>query len=98
MRVETRDSIVKYGLSIWLKAELSVLMDRVSRRDDRPLLNKVNPRLTMQKLMDERYPVYQLADITVESRNSSHEDVVRDVIIGLSRYLISETEVKRQSR
>jgi len=97
MRVETREAIARHGLSIWLKVELQVLIERVSRRNDRPLLNTADPKLTMQKLMDERYPVYKLADITVESRSGLQDDVVRDVIRGLNRYLTAETEIKEQS-
>ena len=90
MRSETRKAIAERGLSIWLKAELNVLMERVSRRDNRPLLNTGNPRETMRALMTQRYPVYGLADITVQSRHGSHDDVVADIVNALTNYLKNE--------
>ena len=86
MRAETRDMIADHGISIWLKAELPVLMNRVMRRDNRPLLKTANPKETMRKLMAQRYPVYAMADITVESRDASHEAVVRDALEALKKH------------
>lgn len=73
----TRKQIKYGGLSIWLKADLDVLWERVNKRDHRPLLKTENPKATLQALMDRRYPIYQEADITIESRN-----VRTDVIVG----------------
>ncbi|MEE8633842.1 MAG: shikimate kinase [Methyloceanibacter sp.] len=77
MNPETRDAIKALGVSIWLKANLRVLMKRVQRRDHRPLLATGDPEAVMKKLMAERDPVYAGADITVESREVPH-----DVIVG----------------
>ena len=66
--------------SIWLKADLAVLMRRVSKRDTRPLLKTANPEATMRKLMEARYPVYAEADITVESRDEPHDALVNEII------------------
>ena len=86
MREETRDLIAAAGVAVWLKAELPVLMSRVLRRDNRPLLRTGDPEGKMRDLMSERYPVYALADIIVESRDASHDVVVRDVLSALHRH------------
>lgn len=80
---ETRQQIKASGVSIWLKAELPVLMRRVAKRDNRPLLKTADPEGTMRALMQARYPIYAEADITVESRDVPHEVIVSDVIDAL---------------
>lgn len=90
MSAKTRDEIKQHGISVWIKAELDVLVSRVSRRDNRPLLKNGDPKQIMQKLMDERYPVYSQADITVLSREVPHEDIVREIIDKLARYLANQ--------
>ena len=80
MNAETRQAIRDLGISIWLRAELAVLMRRVGKRDTRPLLETGNPEATMRKLMDTRYPVYAEADITVESRDEPHEIIVTEIV------------------
>ena len=77
MNPDTRANIKAHGLSVWLKADIKVLMKRVGRRDNRPLLAAGDPEKVMKKLMEERYPIYAEADVTVESR-----DVPHDVIVG----------------
>ncbi|KPF44946.1 shikimate kinase [Rhizobium sp. G187] len=71
----TRAQVERGGVSVWLKADLDVLWERVNKRDHRPLLKTENPKQTLKDLMDRRYPIYELADITVQSR-----DVRKDVI------------------
>lgn len=82
----TRANIAARGISIWLKADLDVLMRRVGRRSNRPLLKHGDAQATMEKLMAQRYPVYAEADITVESREGPLETVVDDVIAELETY------------
>lgn len=82
---ETRANIKESGISIWLKAELPVLMRRVAKRDNRPLLKTGDPEATMRNLMTARYPIYAEADITIESRDVAHEVIVTDVIEALTR-------------
>ena len=77
MNEATRDEIHAGGVSVWLKADLDVLMKRVQRRSDRPLLKTEDPEATMKALLDERNPIYALADLEIESRT-----VNRDVIAG----------------
>lgn len=80
MSAETRAAVKERGLSIWLKAELPVLMRRVGKRNTRPLLRTDDPEAVMRRLMSERYPVYSQADITVESRDVSHDVIVDEII------------------
>lgn len=80
MDPETRANIEARGISVWLRADLEVLMRRVLRRGNRPLLKQADPRAVMQKLMSERYPVYGTADITVDSIEGPHDHVVEEII------------------
>jgi shikimate kinase len=82
----TRANIAARGISVWLRADLDVLMRRVARRGNRPLLKQGDPRRTMERLIGERYPVYSHADITVESIEGPHETVVDDVIEKLEEF------------
>ena len=86
MDPQTRAEIADKGISVWLKADIDVLMKRVSKRGNRPLLKTADPRATMEKLMVERYPVYAGADIIVESREGPHEAVVDAIIAALDDY------------
>lgn len=87
MDPETRAAVKEHGISIWLKASLRVLMKRVGRRDNRPLLQVDNPETVMKKLMAERDPVYAEADITVESKEAPHEVMVGSIIDALTARL-----------
>ncbi len=82
-----RAAIARHGIAIWLKADIDLLMERVSRRQDRPLLKDPDPRGVMSRLIDARYPVYALADLTVESQDVSREEMAERVISALDRYL-----------
>lgn len=87
MSEETRANIARNGISIWLRAELPILMRRVMKRDNRPLLKTENPEATMQRLMNQRYPVYQLADVCVQSREVPHDVIVAEAIEALAHFL-----------
>ncbi len=87
MNEQTRQSISQKGVSIWLNADIDVLVRRVRRRTDRPLLLGANLEETMQKLIDQRYPIYAEAMITVVSRDASHEEALNDVLEALENYL-----------
>jgi shikimate kinase len=84
MNADTRAVIAAKGVSVWLKAEFDVLMRRIKRRQDRPLLKTDDPGATLRALMDERYPVYALADVTVQSREVPHEKIVDEIVSGLA--------------
>jgi len=83
----TRDVVGEAGVSVWIKADFEVLFARVSRRSNRPLLKTGNPRETLKALMDQRYPIYALADVTVTSRDVPHEQVVDDIVGALIAHL-----------
>jgi len=85
MNAETRAAIAAKGISIWLKAEFDVLMKRVKRRAtaDRPMLQG-DPSQRIRQLMDERYPVYAEADMTVMSRDVAHDAIVNEIIADLT--------------
>lgn len=83
INAETRANIKGAGISIWLKAELPVLLRRVAKRDTRPLLKTGDPEAVMRGLMDARYPIYAEADIIVESRDVAHDVIVTDVLDAL---------------
>jgi shikimate kinase len=84
---ETRANIRERGISIWLRADLPVLMRRVSKRDTRPLLKSGDPEATMRDLMAKRYPIYADADIIIESRDVPHDVIVNEVIAALKAKL-----------
>jgi len=84
MNAETRRCIAQHGISVWLKADLDLLMARVARRDTRPLLRTDDPRSVMAKLIDERYPYYAKADITVQSRDVPHDVIVDEIITAVA--------------
>jgi shikimate kinase len=86
MNEETRNNISRRGIAVWLKADIELLMKRVRRRDNRPLLKADNPEEIMQTLIEQRYPVYGRADIIVESRDVPHSSIVSDVIRALAAY------------
>ena len=86
MNEDTRNIISDQGISVWLKADLDVLLDRVGRRDHRPLLKTDDPEIVMRRLMDERYPVYANADVMVMSRDAPHEVMVGEIITSLGKF------------
>jgi len=87
MRPDTRERIRAKGVSVWLKAEADVLLRRVKRRSDRPLLQTADPAATIEKLVAERYPVYAEADLTLLSRDVPHDRIVDECIAALAAYL-----------
>jgi len=86
MDSRTRELIEKSAISIWLKADIEVLLKRVARRSNRPLLKTGDPREILHDLMKERYPVYSGAQITIESKDGPHEDVIDLVLDALRAY------------
>lgn len=92
MNEQTRKAIADHGISVWLKADLDTLMERVSKKQNRPLLRTADPRAVMQKLMDERYPVYASADATVVTRQERKEVIADEVVAALWALLGLETE------
>lgn len=87
MNPQTQEAIHAHGVSVWLKADLDLLMDRVSKKQNRPLLRNDDPRGVLARLMDERYPVYSKADITVTTRDERKEVIAAEAIEALARHL-----------
>ena len=82
---QTRANVARAGVSVWLRAELPLLMRRVMRRANRPLLKSANPEATMRDLMTKRYPIYAEADIIVDSRDVPHEAMAGEVIEAMAK-------------
>ncbi len=93
---ETRANIKNRCISIWLKADLELLMKRVMKRDNRPLLQNGNPRDVMQNLITTRYPIYAEADLTVESRDAQHGQTVNEVIRALASWFDTSTDASKE--
>jgi shikimate kinase len=91
MNEETRSNIRHSAIAVWLRADLEILLDRVRKRNDRPLLHTCDPEAVMRRLMEARYPVYAQADIVIDSRNASHRAVVCEVLSALARH-VGETD------
>jgi shikimate kinase / 3-dehydroquinate synthase len=87
MNEETRSNIRAHGISVWLRADHEVLWHRVRKRSQRPLLQNDDPEQTLRTLMELRYPVYALADVTVVSREGPQEATVEEIILGLESLL-----------
>ncbi|NTU76284.1 MAG: shikimate kinase [Alphaproteobacteria bacterium] len=92
MSEETRALIRDRALSIWLKAELPVLLERTSRRDDRPLLKKNAPKTVLQELLAVREPIYATADIVVTSDPRPVDETVDKVLTALDEFLNKERD------
>ncbi len=84
---ETRALVNASAISVWIKADFDLLFQRVSRRSNRPLLKTANPRETLQKLIDVRYPTYAEAHVTVVSRDVPQDQVAAEVIDAVLDYL-----------
>ena len=84
---ETRAAISEQAISVWLKADRDLLLSRVRRRSNRPLLKGGDPGEIIDRLIAERYPVYAEADIHIQSRDVAHEAVIDDIVAALGEHL-----------
>lgn len=91
----TRALIRERAVSVWLQAEIPVLMRRVRRKNDRPLLQGMDPETTLKKLLAEREPLYAEARVVVTSREGPHESVVDSILEALDRGLLPEEPARR---
>jgi shikimate kinase len=80
----TRAMIAHRGVSVWLRADLDILVARVSRRSNRPLLKKGNATAILAELIERRYPIYAEADVVVDSGEGSPEATVNRAIAALA--------------
>jgi shikimate kinase len=81
---ESRASIRRNGISVWLRADFDVLYRRVKRRNDRPLLKTTDPAETLRNLLAEREPIYAQADASVHSRDVPHEVIVEEILTAIA--------------
>jgi shikimate kinase len=88
MNPDTRAAIKARGISVWLKAEIDVLLRRVAKRkSERPMLQTDDPSETLRQLLIVREPVYAQADLTVQSREGPHDAIVSEIMQALLRFL-----------
>ena len=87
MSEETRRACRAHGVTIWLKAGVSVLLERVRKKANRPLLNDRDPEGVMRRLLAEREPIYSLADLTIASRDGPHQALVAEIVDALDAHL-----------
>jgi shikimate kinase len=87
MNPDTRAKIRAQGISVWLKADYTVLLRRIKRKNDRPLFMNGDPEATMKRLLAEREPVLAEADIIVVSQDSPHETTMEAIVAELERML-----------
>ena len=92
MHPETRALIGKKAISVWLRADMEVLLKRVARRYDRPLLKDGDPRAVLEALALERNPIYALADIAVDSVETAHQSTVQQILDALRARLPAEPQ------
>ncbi|MDR3497414.1 MAG: shikimate kinase [Ancalomicrobiaceae bacterium] len=94
MNADTRAAISDLGISVWLEADAELLLARVRRRSNRPLLDTPDPEGTLRRLIAERYPIYALADVTVQSRDVAHDIMCDDMIAALIAHFDRQKETK----
>jgi shikimate kinase len=92
MNADTRAAIGEAGISVWLKADIDTLMARVMKKQTRPLLKTGNPREIMENLMKARYPVYAMADVTVNTRDDRREVITDEVVAAILTHLREKTQ------
>lgn len=92
MDPDSRTRIREKGVSLWLRADLPILMKRVARRHDRPMLANADPESVMRTLMEKRYPVYAEADVTVISQEVPHDQMVQIAIRAMNDMLAAAPE------
>ena len=90
MNATTRDNIARHGVSIWLKPSFDVLLARVRKKSNRPLLKTADLEQTLRRLLEERSPTYALADLTIELLDGSHDSVVDAILRRLDATLGKE--------
>ena len=98
MNRATRDNIAACGVSIWLKPNFDVLLARVRKKSNRPLLKTADPEQTLRRLLEERSPTYALADFTIESLDGSHDSVVDAILRRLAAALCKDVGPYAQTR
>jgi len=83
---QTRTLIAELGLSVWLRADLDLLVKRTSGRDHRPLLRAGDPRQILSELIEKRYPIYASADLIIDSLDQPTDITVVAVLRALAEH------------
>ncbi len=83
MSEATRAACRENGVTVWLRADVPVLLERVRKKANRPLLNNPDPEAVLRRLLTEREPIYRLADIVIASRDGPHQTVIAELIAAL---------------
>lgn len=96
MNAQTREAIAEAGISVWLKADLDLLMERVARKQNRPLLKNADPRAVLKNLMDARYPVYATARLVVETRDAGKDVIADECVDAIAAHLGLAAEQQNQ--
>ena len=93
---ETRLRIAEKAVSVWLKADVDVLLRRVRKRTNRPMLHTEDPEATLKRLLDDRGPNYAKADLSIQSRDVPHDIIVDELMLALERHLVITDTVSEQ--
>jgi shikimate kinase len=94
MDAETRARIGQEAVSVWLRAPIELLLERVIRKDTRPLLRNTDRRTALERLLKEREPIYAEADIVIESDDGPHDTAVKGIIAALDARRVNEPEAR----
>jgi shikimate kinase len=95
---ETRANIRRQGISIWVRADVPILVRRIMKRSNRPLFEGREPERVVKELMEARSPLYATADIAVESRDVPHDVIVEEIIEALTASpLLAEPPASREA-
>jgi shikimate kinase len=86
-QADTRKLILERGIAVWLDADVDTILDRVRRKDTRPLLKNGDPREIVARLKTEREPFYAEAPLHVSSGSGPHSDAVARIVRELDRWL-----------
>lgn len=95
---DTRKILLENSITVWLKGDFETIMERVSRKNTRPLLQVADPRARMRELMDERYPIYAKAHVTVPIAKGPHIRTVNKVLRYLDRYLREKEKAQTRNK
>src|SRR6202034_4755901 len=98
MNATTRENIARRGVSIWLKPSFDILLARVRKKSNRPLLKTANAEVTLRRLLEERTRTYALADLTIESLDGSHDTVVDAIMRRLDATLGKDVAPVQEAR
>ena len=90
MSEETREECRAHGVTVWLRADVAVLLERVRKKGNRPLLHDPDPEGVLRRLLAEREPVYALADLAIASRDGPHHVLVGEIVAALDAHLSGE--------